>query len=156
MLINLKELASGRESEITFDYNMDLSEEEVNFDRPFKNPVRVWGRVADTGVLVFEAHVNTVMKPRCARCGREFEREKDLDIRFILSRSDKDSDTDDIFVVRSDHLETDDIVVPELILSMDMAEYCDPDCKGVCFRCGKNLNDGPCDCEEGQLKFEDE
>lgn len=25
---------------------------------------------------------------------------------------------------------------------------CKPDCKGLCCKCGKNLNDGPCDCQK--------
>lgn len=25
---------------------------------------------------------------------------------------------------------------------------CKDDCKGLCFKCGKNLNEGPCDCQD--------
>ena len=30
---------------------------------------------------------------------------------------------------------------------MDQKLLCREDCKGLCFRCGKNLNEGPCDCK---------
>jgi uncharacterized protein len=34
----------------------------------------------------------------------------------------------------------------ELILAVPPFVECRPDCKGLCPRCGANLNDGPCDC----------
>jgi uncharacterized protein len=27
-----------------------------------------------------------------------------------------------------------------------MRSLCRPDCRGLCIECGKNLNEGPCDC----------
>ena len=67
-------------------------------------------------------------------------------------------------VVYSDAtLETEphtDSVLPDLVLDLDaLAEedvvlnlpskvLCKEDCKGLCPQCGKNLNDGPCDCKE--------
>jgi uncharacterized protein len=29
-----------------------------------------------------------------------------------------------------------------------MKKLCSEDCKGLCPSCGKNLNDGPCNCAE--------
>ena len=34
------------------------------------------------------------------------------------------------------------------VLNFDSKLLCKPDCKGLCCRCGKNLNDGPCDCRK--------
>ena len=31
---------------------------------------------------------------------------------------------------------------------------CSQDCKGLCPHCGKNLNDGPCDCVEEEIEEE--
>ena len=40
MVISLKELARAPQQTICFDYNMDLSKEELNFEFPFKEPVK--------------------------------------------------------------------------------------------------------------------
>ena len=40
-----------------------------------------------------------------------------------------------------------DIVTTAFVLNMDSKLLCKPDCKGLCCRCGANLNDGPCGCE---------
>ena len=31
-------------------------------------------------------------------------------------------------------------------MDMEMAVVCDEDCKGLCPKCGKNLNQGECGC----------
>lgn len=36
----------------------------------------------------------------------------------------------------------------ELLLALPLAPLCREDCKGLCARCGKELNAGPCDCPE--------
>jgi uncharacterized protein len=34
----------------------------------------------------------------------------------------------------------------DIILRLPLKNLCSEDCKGLCPRCGKNLNDGPCGC----------
>ena len=36
----------------------------------------------------------------------------------------------------------------ELLMNMPMKILCREDCKGICNRCGANLNEGTCHCEE--------
>ena len=42
----------------------------------------------------------------------------------------------------------EDIIRSVFVLNMDSKLLCSDDCKGLCCRCGKNLNDGPCSCEK--------
>jgi len=34
----------------------------------------------------------------------------------------------------------------QVVLVQPIKPVCRPDCKGLCAKCGKNLNEGPCDC----------
>jgi uncharacterized protein len=47
------------------------------------------------------------------------------------------------------------IVREDMLLSLPMRLLCRPDCKGLCPTCGKNWNEGPCDCqpEAGDAPF---
>ena len=36
----------------------------------------------------------------------------------------------------------------DVVLNLPSKVLCKDDCKGLCPQCGKNLNDGPCDCKE--------
>lgn len=150
MIISLKELAASAEGRICFDYTIDLSGEEVNFEYPFEEPVRVSGQVSDdAGMIRLTAQVAAAVHTRCARCNCPVVYDKAVDVDFALVSAFAGSEErDDVIAVSSDEVDLDAIVVPELILDMEMAVLCDENCKGLCPKCGKNLNEGPCGCAE--------
>ena len=45
-------------------------------------------------------------------------------------------------------LDLEDIVTQMWLTSIPMRTLCSEECAGLCAQCGKNLNEGPCDCEE--------
>ena len=52
--------------------------------------------------------------------------------------------------LKRDHgIELTDAVRDALLLNMPMRVLCREDCRGICPRCGINLNKGPCTCQEG-------
>ena len=66
----------------------------------------------------------------------------------MLVREIEDEDTADewTFLLKEDKADLDEILTTAFVLNMDSKLLCRPDCKGLCCRCGKNLNDGPCGC----------
>ena len=42
----------------------------------------------------------------------------------------------------------EDVVREQVLLSLPGRVLCQPDCKGLCPRCGQNLNQSLCACEE--------
>ncbi len=52
-----------------------------------------------------------------------------------------------VFELHDDCADLDDIVTTTFVLNMDSKLLCSDDCKGLCFRCGANLNLGPCGCK---------
>ena len=92
------------------------------------------------------------MHTRCARCARPVVYEKNVPIDFLLvSGAAEDEESDDVIAVEGDDVELDGIAVPELLLDMEMAVLCREDCKGLCPKCGKDLNEGPCGCDLRQV-----
>ena len=150
MQIRLQELATMPDYRARFDYTIDLSREEVGFEFPFRQPVRLEGEVSDdAGAITLSATIHAHVTTRCARCGKPVEYDKETDVEFLLVKElegEEDDLRDDVYLVESDVVELDDILIPELILDMEMAVVCDEDCKGLCPKCGKNLNQGDCGC----------
>ena len=150
MQIRLQELATMPDYRARFDYTIDLSKEEVGFEFPFQQPVRLEGEVSDdAGAITLSATVYAHVTTRCARCGKPVEYDKETDVEFLLVKElegEEEDLRDDVYLVESDVVELDDILIPELILDMEMAVVCDEDCKGLCPKCGKNLNQGECGC----------
>ena len=56
-----------------------------------------------------------------------------------------------MYLIDGQSIELDDIIIPALLLAVDFAYYCKPDCKGLCPKCGKNLNEGPCGCSTREI-----
>ncbi len=155
MQIRLQELATMPDYRAQFDYTTDLSKEEVGFEFPFQKPVRLEGEVSDdAGAITLRATVYATVTTRCARCGKPVEYDKETDVDFLLVKELENGEEDlrdDVYLVESDAVELDDILIPELIMDMEMSVVCDEDCKGLCFKCGKDLNQGPCGCSVREI-----
>lgn len=48
-------------------------------------------------------------------------------------------------------LDLEPLLREEAILAVPMTVLCRPDCAGLCPICGKNWNEGPCDCEQDDI-----
>ncbi|MHB1687369.1 MAG: YceD family protein [Ignavibacteriaceae bacterium] len=53
--------------------------------------------------------------------------------------------------LNADKINLDGDVKDFALLSIPMKKLCKDDCKGLCFKCGKNLNEGDCDCEKSEI-----
>ena len=71
---------------------------------------------------------------RCDRCLKETE--QCFDESFLESYSVQSEIIDIMLLVRQ-----------TLALTEDIQFLCQPDCKGLCPHCGKDLNEGPCSCQ---------
>ncbi|MCI8418733.1 MAG: DUF177 domain-containing protein [Lachnospiraceae bacterium] len=49
------------------------------------------------------------------------------------------------------NLDVDELVYSEILLNWPMKTLCSEACKGICKRCGANLNHGPCGCDTVEL-----
>ena len=45
-------------------------------------------------------------------------------------------------------LDLSQLALEDVFLSLPSKLLCSEDCKGICPQCGKNLNEGPCDCKK--------
>lgn len=52
-----------------------------------------------------------------------------------------------IEVAETETIDTDEIVIEEIMLKWPMKILCTSDCKGLCLKCGRNLNTGSCGCD---------
>ena len=57
--------------------------------------------------------------------------------------------------IKGEEIDLKDIVREQIYLSIPMKSLCSEGCLGLCPICGKNLNQGPCQCkgEKGHPGF---
>ena len=59
---------------------------------------------------------------------------------------EKEDEGDDRYFYQGDHVELAPMLREHVILSAPMRPLCREECAGLCARCGKDLNEGPCQC----------
>ncbi len=120
------------EKEIDFE-KLDIETEDIKF----RNPVKVR---ADITKITNAVSVNLSLKAsfytECSRCLEEvnIDLNKTLKLNFQIVNANQLID-----------LNTD--IREEIILDYPMNPLCKSDCKGLCAKCGKNLNEGVCSCK---------
>ena len=72
--------------------------------------------------------------------------EKEVDMR--QSDEERKAELDEQAYIQGFELDTEQLLSEELLIHMPMKILCREDCKGICNRCGANLNQGPCHCKE--------
>jgi uncharacterized protein len=148
MRLNLRDIINIPGASVTFDYEPDLS--EVTYDSVSAVKPGSRGKVAvkhSAGVLKFSADVEGDTICTCARCLKEFENPVHQHIETLLSDGERDDDDPDVYLLKGDEVDVDEIIFTDFILSMDQRLLCREDCKGLCPKCGADLNNGPCTCK---------
>ena len=151
MLLGLSKIIDSPGASVSFSTSVDLSDLRYGVSYPVTEPVKAEGMVRNTaGVMVMTGSITTCIHGTCDRCAAEFDREIDLpiDVVLVTELSNEDNEDEWVFPLEGDSADLDDIVRTVFVLNLDSKLLCKEDCKGLCHRCGTNLNHGPCTCQK--------
>jgi uncharacterized protein len=56
-----------------------------------------------------------------------------------------------IAAYEGDAVDVDELVREQILLALPSRHLCREECKGLCQKCGANLNAGQCTCEQGEV-----
>ncbi len=104
--------------------------------------------VNSAGALTLRGQITAGMRCRCDRCAGEFDTIRQVPLEVQLASDLQDEEDPDYFLLTGEKLDIDDLLESAFILSMDQQLLCREDCKGLCPRCGADLNKGPCGCKK--------
>ena len=151
MLLGLSKIIDSPGASVPFSTSVDLSDLCYGVSYPVTEPVRAEGIVRNTaGVLMMSGSIETTIHGICDRCAANFDREIHFPIEVVLVTELANEENEDewVFPLEGDSADLDDIVRTVFVLNLDSKLLCKEDCAGLCCRCGKNLNDGPCSCQK--------
>lgn len=132
----------------SFDFSLDLSDLDFYGEKPVCEPVRVQGSVINrAGLLMLEAAASSNLHLRCDNCGKPFQRVKTIEVQRMLATELQDEEDDDIILLDGSILDVGEVMTTEFTLEMDTKNLCREDCKGICPKCGADLNTEPCKCK---------
>ncbi len=151
MLLGLSKIIDCPGASVPFSASVDLRDLRYGVTNPVSEPVLASGTVRNTaGVLVMTGEITTCIHGVCDRCASAFDREIHFPINVVLVTEMANEENEDewVFPLEGDSADLDDIVRTVFVLNLDSKLLCKEDCKGLCHRCGKNLNEGPCNCQK--------
>jgi uncharacterized protein len=134
--------------------NINVNGRKIDFTEPVKFTGDIY-KVDEDNFLSGNIHFK--YKENCARCLKEFVQEINTAISGKLIEGSKkiketDEDEEDLKIYyEGNNIDLTESVVSAIILSLPMKSLCKEDCKGLCPKCGKNLNEGKCDCVEDYI-----
>ncbi len=119
-------------------------------DLVLAEPVRVSGRLQATGDGRYYWHgeVRTVAQAQCRRCLRALAVAVRAEVAALFTRDADALGDPDAYPLAPEAHEIDvrPAVREELLLAAPRYVLCKDDCRGLCPRCGADLNAGPCGC----------
>ena len=151
MLLGLSKIIDCPGASVPFSASVDLSDLRFGTSYPVSEPVEAEGTVRNTaGVLMMTGTIRTTIHGTCDRCASDFDRDMELPIDAVLVTELANEENEDewVFPLEGDCADLEDIVRTIFVLNLDSKLLCKDDCAGMCCRCGKNLNDGPCNCQK--------
>lgn len=148
MKIDLTNLYNGSESERDINYSLDMRDLLYGTYFPIKEPVDISGRVyTKADVIYLNLKIEYTINGFCDRCADEVKVGYSIDIDKIIVQELQNEDDDNYIIVDSQTLNLDELVYEEVSLSLPSKLLCSEDCKGLCQKCGTNLNVNKCDCK---------
>ncbi len=157
MIYNVAQLlkdAPGSTSDVELDSedSLDLREGEAELAGSVTGSLRL--HRTNQGIYV-DGIVHAPVRLECTRCLREFTetltfplREEFYPVINVMSGAPVAGPHDeDAFAIDRHHqVDLREPIRQALVLALPMKPLHSADCAGLCPRCGKDLNDGPCDC----------
>jgi len=146
--VDLRELARG-----PVDTRGELGQDDPlleGLDVALGAPVVVTGRLQATGEGRFYWHgtVRTVVTGECRRCLTPVAADVAAEAAALFTQDPGAVEDPDSYALAPDAPEIDlaPAVREELLLAVPRFLLCRDDCRGLCPRCGQDLNAGPCGC----------
>ncbi len=150
MKIDLTNLFNGSNESISVDYALYLGNLEYSTYHPLKKDVNIRGSVFQKADVVhLDVSVFFEFCGVCDRCAGDVKKDYCFRLNKILvPNMAGDADFDDYIIVENGVLDLDALVEEEIQLFLPSKMLCSEDCRGLCAKCGKNLNTGKCSCKK--------
>jgi uncharacterized protein len=116
------------------------------------SPVHATGRLsrAGAGRFYWSGRIEGTVIGSCRRCLTTLSAPVREDVHFIFAETDDaEAEDPDVFALPAGARQIDlrPAIREQWLLSAPSFALCREDCKGLCARCGADLNAGDCSCE---------
>ncbi|MDO5041722.1 MAG: DUF177 domain-containing protein [Peptoniphilus sp.] len=163
MRLNLKNFINSDETVLKLKGELDSYQTDYDTaDLGLIMPIKYDAVIYDMGKeLMLDLNLEYKYNTQCDRCLKPIIKCEVSELKAYFRLDDEleyeDSADAQYFDLVNQEIELDDIIISQIITDRPFKNLCDEDCKGLCPKCGKNLNEGQCDCVDDSgidLRFE--
>lgn len=138
MKIDLISIINNEGSELNFSGEVKTAENGMSaISKVIGSVANLSGRLEVNGTVT--ADVETI----CARCVAPVKAELVFEISEIVG--------EDGVALSGTVLDVGEIVAKTLFMNLPMKFLCREDCKGICSKCGVDLNNAECECDGEEI-----
>mgnify|MGYP000003282166 FL=1 len=158
--INIGKIRSVKGARQTFELETDTFDFMVP-DWQLSKPLSVSLEVVNEGrYLSLAGTVKTTVEGRCSRCldkvtqtvetvlAEQLLYAKDAYLYDHLAVGELE---EQFYLYENDLFDISEIVRESILAALPMKILCRDDCRGLCLKCGQNLNRGQCDCDTTEI-----
>ena len=153
MLINLTDVftSAGKDRRESLIYEPDSFFHMGNaYKIHEKSPVDLMLSNNGNGKALIRGSLHLVLEMPCDRCLQIVKEPLTVEFEQEVFSPDADrqgEDQDEQSFMQGYELDVEAFVNNEILINMPVKVLCRPDCKGICKKCGHNLNEGECGCD---------
>ena len=130
------------ESAESFFYETFMDDNFFSDDEKFIEKIKIDGEIVNDGLsLIIRGKISCRKKFICDRCLTSAEENQVHEFEEEVDKAD----------IADGMLDITELVKDTLIAAQPIKKLCNADCRGLCPNCGKNLNDGECNCNKTKI-----
>ncbi len=150
MLLDVSKILRNQGDVLSFDEKISLDNKEFKAQRiEFKEPACAKGTVKNVGgVLVLEMEVSGTFTSVCDRCLKEITGNIQFSEEQSYVKSESEEKGEDALVLTDKKIDLYDLTVKGVFANLPSKNLCSDDCKGICHKCGADLNLEECKCKD--------
>lgn len=148
-MLDLSAILNSEQKVIAFDVKYDLAELSGDIRG---GTADVTGTCTDySGYIELVANFNLNLEADCARCADIFETTISFSVKCSVTDKLENEENDDYVLLVDGKLDIDELCRSSILLNLPSRFLCSEDCKGLCSKCGANLNTTSCGCVHKEI-----
>lgn len=156
MTIDVAGIIKELGGKVSFDDYVNLDDTDfLGEEFSFTEGLNVKGNISNNGKsLILKGRAKGKANVHCSRCMKPMLIDVDfeLDETFMQDKGDNhEIENEDVILFQGHVIELDEVVFNSFLMNASGKYLCSEDCKGLCVKCGADLNLGDCGCNREEI-----
>jgi uncharacterized protein len=151
LIIKISNLSNGSHS---FSFNEKV--EDINLEEPFSDRINIELELQKSNnQIIINANILVNANFICDRCTKDYVQllKTKYEMVYLFGKDEIETDSLNItyLPIDADKIDVGKDVKDFAVLAIPMKKLCNEHCKGLCYKCGKDLNEEGCECPQQDI-----